>query len=372
MLTVDSISIFQVRMDLVTPFRASSHAATRLDHILIRLTAGPHEGWGECSAPSDPYYLGETVETSWHVLSEFLIPNVVGKSFSTVEEFVALTALVKGNTFARAGLEIAAWDLLGRSQGVSVKRLLGGQRTTTESGVSLGMEKDIETLLRHVERYVAEGYKRVKVKIAPGKDRSVLEALRKRFPKLPIMADANSAYRLDDAPLLAALDDLDLMMLEQPLAWDDMVDHASLQKLVRTPICLDESIRSTSSAAVAIRLGACTIVNVKAGRVGGLLEARRIHDQFHAAGIPMWCGGMHDYGIGRAANLALSSLPGFSIPGDVSGSDKYFLEDIVDPPIRAHNGVLEIPDRPGLGYTPSLERILKRTVRARTFAKDVA
>ncbi len=372
MLTVDSVSIFQVRMALVTAFRASSHAATSLDHILVRLSSGEHEGWGECSAPADPFYLGETVETSWHLLSEFLIPAVVGHGFATIEEFVARYASVKGNTFARAGLETAAWDLLGRSQGASVKRLLGGARATTESGVSLGMEKDVETLLGHVERYVADGYKRVKVKIAPGKDRTVLEALRKRFPSLPIMADANSAYTLADAAHLATFDDLDLMMLEQPLAWDDLVDHAALQERVRTPICLDESIRSVSSAAAAIRLGSCKIVNVKAGRVGGLLEARRVHDLFHAAGIPMWCGGMHDYGIGRAANLALSSLPGFTIPGDVSGSDKYFLEDIVEPPIRAQRGVLDIPDGEGLGVTPQLDRILRRSVRARTFGRELA
>jgi len=372
MLKIDSATLFQVRMNLVTPFRASSHAATALDHILVRLTAGEHEGWGECSAPADPYYLGETVETSWHVLTEFLLPKVVGKSFSTIEELTALYSVVKGNTFARAGLEIAGWDLLGRARGVSVAKLLGGERTTTTSGVSLGMEKDTQTLLDHVQRYVDEGYKRVKVKIAPGRDRAVLSALRARFPSLPVMADANSAYRLEDAKDLAALDDLALMMLEQPLAWDDLVDHAALQKEIRTPICLDESIRSASSAAAAIRLGACQIVNVKAGRVGGLLEARRVHDLFHAAGIPMWCGGMHDYGIGRLANLALSSLPGFTIPGDVSGSDKYFLEDIVEPPIVAREGVLAIPDAPGLGHEVRLDRILRRTVRAASFGPGVA
>lgn len=370
LLTVDSIAMFQVRMHLLTPFRASSHAATALDHILVRLTAGEHEGWGECSAPADPYYLGETVASSWDVLAEFLAPAVVSRSFSSIEELVALYGNVKGNTFARAAIETAGWDLLGRSQGVSVRTLLGGTRTTTESGVSLGMEDSVSALLDHVERHVAEGYKRIKVKVAPGKDRAVLEGLRRRFPSLPIMGDANSAYRLEDAPHLASLDDLDLMMLEQPLAWDDLVDHAALQELVKTPICLDESIRSDRSAAAAIELRSCRIVNVKAGRVGGLLEARRIHDRFHAAGIPMWCGGMHDYGIGRAANLALSSLPGFSIPGDVSGSDKYFAEDIIDVPLRATNGVLAIPDGPGLGVTPRLDRILRRTVRARSFGKD--
>ncbi len=372
MLTVDSITMFQVRMALITPFRASSHAASALDHILVRMTAGEYEGWGECSAPADPYYLGETVESSWHVLSEFLAPRVVSQTFSTIEELVALYGNVKGNTFARAAIETAGWDLLGRSLGVSVSTLLGGTRTTTESGVSLGMEDSLGALLDHVERYVAEGYRRVKVKIAPGKDRSVLEALRHRFPALPIMGDANSAYRLEDATHLASLDDLDLMMLEQPLAWDDLVDHAALQEQLKTSICLDESIRSARSAAAAIRLRSCRIVNVKAGRVGGLLEARRVHDQFHAAGIPMWCGGMHDYGIGRAANLALSSLPGFSIPGDVSGSDKYFVEDIIETPICAKQGVLVIPDGPGLGVTPRLDRILRRTVRARSFGRELA
>lgn len=363
---IDEVTLFEVRMRLKTRFQASSHAADELRHILVKLRSGDLVGWGECSAANEPYYLEETATTSWHVLEDFLVPAVLGKSFADVAAFAKAYASVKGNTFARAGLEVAAWDLFARAEGKSVAALLGGTRSEIYSGVSLGIEED-EALADRIAMHIEEGYRRVKLKISPGHDVTLFEMLRKRFPETPFMGDANSAYTLAQADDLRALDRFDLTMIEQPLAWDDLLDHAALQKQIRTPVCLDESIRSLVTARGAIALGSCRVVNVKAGRVGGLLEAKRIHDACAAAEIPVWCGGMHDYGIGRAANIALASLPSFSIPGDISGFDKYFDEDLVEPPILARNGAIPVPTTPGLGYEVDETRVRKRTARERTF-----
>lgn len=363
---VDEIKLSIVRMRLVVPFRASTHGADELLHVLVRLRCGDLLGWGEVSTPNDPYYIGETTEGAWQMLQDFLIPKVLGKTFTSAEDFRSLYSVVKGNTFAKAGLEAAAWDVVTQARGVSLASALGGTRKEITSGVALGMEEE-SRLYELIDDYVAQGYHRVKLKIAPGKDVKVIEGVRKRFPKLPIMADANSAYTLADVDALRALDDFDLTMIEQPLPYDDFVDHAKLQSAIRTPVCLDESIRSLNDAKTALSLGSCKIVNIKVARVGGLLEAKAIHDLFHAAQIPVWCGGMHDYGVGRAANIAISSLPGFSIPGDISGFDKYFTEDLVEPPIVAERGTIVVPDRPGIGYRPVESRVDERTARTKTF-----
>ncbi len=364
---VDEVRLSIVRMRLVVPFRASTHGADELLHVLVRMRCGDVVGWGEVSTPNDPYYLGETTEGAWQMLSDFIVPRIVGKAFSSIEEFRALYSVVKGNTFAKAGIEAAAWDVVTQAAGIPLSRALGGTRTEITSGVALGMEEE-NRLYELISDYVEQGYHRVKLKIAPGKDVKVIEGVRKRFPTLPIMADANSAYTLGDVDALRALDDFNLTMIEQPLPYDDFVDHAKLQSLIRTPVCLDESIRSLNDAKTALKLGSCQIVNIKVARVGGLLEAKAVHDLFHEAGIPVWCGGMHDYGVGRAANIAISTLPGFSIPGDISGFDKYFTEDLVEPEIRANRGCIVVPDRPGIGYRPVESRIDERTVRTRTFS----
>jgi len=358
-------SLHEVTNTLINPFRASSHATQELHHILVRLEdESGVVGWGESATLQDPYYLGETTETAWHILRDFCLPRVLGRSWSSIEELVGLYAPVKGNTFAKSGIEMAAWDLLGRARGTSVAELLGGTRTEIESGVSLGIEPDVDRLLDLIGRYLSEGYRRVKLKIAPGMDVAVVERVRAAFPDVPLMVDANAAYTLEDTAHLQRLDAFDLMMIEQPLDYADIREHARLQRELRTRVCLDESLRSARQAADALELGSCKVVNVKVARVGGLLEAKRVHDVCQARGVPVWCGGMHDFGIGRAANIALASLPGFSIPGDVSGFDKYFLEDIVEPPIVARSGAILVPfDRPGLGYEPDLERIERRTVR---------
>lgn len=364
---IDEVSMYAVQNRLVVPFAASSHSTEDLTHILVRVRSGDHTGWGECATLEDPYYLGETTKTAWHVLEEFLVPSVVGKQADDVTSFLALWGPVKGNTFAKAGLEMAAWDLFGRASGRSVAQMLGGERDEVLSGVSLGIERDTGRLLGLIEKHVAAGYRRVKLKVAKGHDVQVLEKVRERFPDVPLMVDANSAYTLADAAHLKTFDAFGLTMIEQPLAWDDYVDHATLQRQLATPICLDESIRTLSAARHAIALGSCRVVNVKVARVGGLLEAKRIHDECHAHGVPVWCGGMHDFGVGRAANVALSTLPGFTIPGDVSGFDKYFVEDIVDPPIVATRGAIRPSHRPGLGHEVVDSRVLARVAGAKRF-----
>ena len=364
---IDRIDLKLVRLPLVRPFRTSSSVKDHLDHILVRLvTDDGLIGWGETASPSDPYYCPETSETCWHLLKDFLGPLVLGRPWETIDDLLGYQALVKGNNFAKAGLEMAAWDLLARRDGVPLARMLGGERSEILSGVSLGIEADTASLFARIDQYLHEGYRRIKLKIAPWKDVEVVRAVRSRYPDIPLQVDANSAYTLDHISVLKQLDEFDLLLIEQPLPHDDIIDHATLQKALKTPICLDESIHSADDARKAIELGACRVINIKVSRVGGLHEAKRVHDVCQARGIPVWCGGMHEFGIGRAANVAISSLPGFTLPGDVSGSDKYYAEDIVEPPILAFDGAVRVSDRPGLGVEPILERIERATLRSLT------
>ncbi len=362
---IDRVDLRIVRLPLIRPFRTSSSWKDHLDHILVQVegVGDDVEGWGECASPSDPYYCPETTETCWHILKDFLVPAVIGREWTTIEELVANYRTVKGNRFARAGLEMACWDLLARSKGLPLHAMLGGTRGEILSGVSLGIEESVDALLEQVDRYLEEGYRRIKLKIAPGWDVDVVRRVRERHPAALLQVDANSAYTLDDLPTLRSLDAFDLLLIEQPLAHDDIIDHARLQAELKTPVCLDESIHSADDARKAIELGACRVINIKVSRVGGLLEAKRVHDVCQARGIPVWCGGMHEFGIGRAANVAISSLPGFSLPGDVSGSDKYYAVDVVDPPILAHRGAIAMFDGPGLGVAPIVDRIEARTLR---------
>ena len=363
---IERIDLNLVRLPLLRTFRTSSSTKDHLDHILVRVEADSLVGWGECACPSDPYYGPETVETCWHILKDFLAPLVLGREWADIDELVGLYRLVKGNNFARAGLEIACWDLLGRREGKALSEMLGGRRTEILSGVSLSIEEDTDALLDQIERHVAEGYRRVKLKIGPGRDVAVVRRVRERYPDLPLQVDANSAYTLDDLPTLRRLDEFRLLLIEQPLAHDDIIDHARLQAAVDTPICLDESIHSADDARKAIDLDACRVINIKVSRVGGPREAKRVHDVCVARGVPVWCGGMHEFGIGRAANVAVASLPGFTLPGDVSGSDRYYREDIVDPPVLAHRGAVTVPRGPGLGHEPLLNRIARQTLRTLT------
>jgi O-succinylbenzoate synthase len=290
---IEQIDLKIVQLPLVRPFQTSSSRKSHLDHILVQVTAGGMTGWGECASPSDPYYCPETTETCWHMLKDFLAPAILGRDWSTIDELVALYRPVKGNRFAKAGVEMACWDLLARSRGVPLHELIGGTRSEIVSGVSLGIEGRVEALFDQIERYLEEGYRRIKLKIAPGWDVDVVRRVRERYPSIALQVDANSAYTLDDLPTLQALDDFDLLLIEQPLAHDDIIDHARLQAALKTPICLDESIHSADDARKALDLGACRVINIKVSRVGGLLEARRVHDVCRARGIPVWCGGMH-------------------------------------------------------------------------------
>ncbi|MBV8717715.1 MAG: o-succinylbenzoate synthase [Chloroflexi bacterium] len=363
-----SVELYLVRLPLIRPFTTSSHTKDHLDHILIRAQdATGAEGWGECASAADPYYCSETTESSWHILRDFLIPHLLGVTWDHPDEAARTWQAVRGNNFAKAGLEIACWDLYTRSGGEALAHALGGTRKEIHSGVSLGIEPTVEGILEQVARFVDQGYRRIKMKIGPGRDLAYLRAVRERWPDVLLMADANSAYSLDNPDHLStlrALDDLNLMMIEQPLADDDIIDHARLQAELATPICLDESIHTVHDARKALDLQSCRIINIKVSRLGGLSEARRVHDLCQRRDVPVWCGGMHEFGVGRAANVAISSLPGFTLPGDISGSDRAYREDIVDPPIRAHRGAIDVPwERPGLGFDANLERIQARCVR---------
>jgi O-succinylbenzoate synthase len=365
---ITRIDLTLARLPLVRPFRTSSSQKSTIQHILVRVESADGQiGWGECASPADPYYCPETSGTCWHILEEFLAPAVLGRDWYSIETFVGFYAKVKGNGFARAGLEIAAWDLLARSNGTSVAGLLGGTRPAIDSGVSLGIETDLARTFDQIEQFIAEGYRRIKLKIAPGHDVALVRAVRERFPDLPLQVDANSAYTLDDIATLQQLDAFNLLLIEQPLAHDDIIDHARLQAALTTPICLDESIHSAADARKAIDLGACRVINIKTSRVGGLLETKRIHDVCQSRHIPVWCGGMHEFGIGRAANVAAASLAGFTLPGDVSGSEKYYAEDLVEPPLLAVVGQLPVPyDRPGLGHDLIPDRLARATLRTTT------
>jgi O-succinylbenzoate synthase len=360
---IERIELRIVQLPLLRTFRTSSSTRTAITHVLVRVEVDGVTGWGESAAPVDPYYCPETTETCWHILKDFLSPLTLGKPWNDLEELTRLFDRVKGNAFARAGLEMACWDAVARSRNQSLAQALGGTRTTIDSGVSLGIENSLGELFAQIDRNLAAGYRRVKLKIGQDFEIDALRSVRSRYPDLPLQVDANSAFTLDDLPRLKPLDELDLLLIEQPLAHDDLIDHAKLQSRLKTPICLDESLHSRDDVRKALDLDACRVVNIKPGRVGGLLEATRIHDLCRSRDIPVWCGGMHEFGIGRAANVALASLPGFTLPGDISGSDRYFEEDLVEPPFRAVDGTLTVPSAPGIGVEPILERIERNTLR---------
>lgn len=366
--SVRSVEMYLVRLPLIRPFTTSSHTKDHLDHVLLRVRdASGAEGWGECASAADPYYCSETTESSWHMLRDFLIPHLLGATWTHPDEAAGTWRAVRGNNFAKAGLEMACWDLYTRERNEPLADALGGTRKEIHSGVSLGIEPTVEGILEQVERFLKQGYRRIKMKIGPGRDLAYLRAVRERWPDILLMADANSAYTLENPEhvrALKSLDELNLMMIEQPLADDDIVDHARLQAELATPICLDESIHSVHDARKALDLGSCRVINIKVSRLGGLSEARRVHDLCLSRDVPVWCGGMHEFGVGRAANVAICSLPGFTLPGDISASDRAYREDIVDPPIRAQEGAIEVPwDRAGLGFDANLERIQARTER---------
>jgi O-succinylbenzoate synthase len=361
---IEKIELCHLELLLVHPFETSFGREEVRQTILVAVYSEGLTGWGEAATSAGPWYEYETVETCWHVLREFLAPQVVGQQVATPEDAARLMAPVRGHNLAKMGLEAAIWDLLGQAQGRSVSRLLGGVRERVAVGVSIGVQDSLPALLERIMVFQAQGYSRIKIKIKPGWDSDVVRQVRERFAELPLMVDANSAYTLADAETLVALDRFDLMMIEQPLAYDDLVDHAELQRRLRTPICLDESVPSLAAARAALALGSGQIVNIKPGRVGGLAVAKEIHDLCRAQGLPVWCGGMLETGVGRAHNVALASLPGFTLPGDISASHRYFHEDIVEPAFVINSdGTMDVPAGPGIGVKVLRDRIEAATVR---------
>ncbi len=362
---IKRVELREIHLSLLHPFETSHGRTTERHIILVRVEdAQGGEGWGECVADESPYYSEEWTESAWAVMHRFLAPLLIASPFDSAESVDALFAHVKGNRMAKAALETACWDLEARSRNLPLRQLLGGTREEIASGVSIGLQPSIELLLERVRAELASGYQRIKIKIKPEHDLALVRAVRAEFPEIPLMVDANSAYRLSDTPLLQQLDGFGLMMIEQPLAHDDIAQHALLQRQLSTPVCLDESIRSSDDARLAIELGACRIINIKLGRVGGHVESRRIEQLCRENGIAVWCGGMLEAGIGRAHNIALSTLPGFTLPGDVSASARYWAEDIIDPPVTVTSrGTIVPPSGPGIGFAVKRERIEQLTTR---------
>jgi len=364
-LLIESIELREIRLPLVHFFETSFGRTTERRIVLARvIDADGAEGWGECTAGEGPFYSYEWTETAWATLREFLAPMVIRKKIDGAAHVFGLMKRLRGHRMAKATIETACWDLEAIRAGVPLWKHLGGVRSELACGVSIGIQDTPEILLDKIRKELDAGYQRIKIKIKPGWDLKIIERVRKEFPDIRLMGDANSAYKLADISLFQQLDQFNLMMLEQPLAHDDIFDHATLQRQIQTPVCLDESIQSAEEAAHAISLGSCRIINVKLGRVGGHTEAKRIEAVTCDNEIPIWCGGMLESGIGRAQNIAMSTLANFTLPGDVSASSRYWEEDIIDPPVTVSaRGTIKPPDAPGIGYAVNLSRIEALTVR---------
>jgi O-succinylbenzoate synthase len=361
---IDRLELRLCRLPLVSFFETSFGRSYDRTFLLVRVEGEGHEGWGEAVAEGNPYYSSETTETAWHIITEFLAPRLLSRPFDHPREIFDALRPVRGHHMAKAGVEMAAWDLYARTLQQPLGRVLGGTRSRIASGVSIGIQDSLSELTDKIERELAAGYQRIKIKIKPGWDVAAVEAVRARFPRIPLMVDANAAYTLADADHLAQLDAHDLMMIEQPLDYDDLMDHVELQKRITTPICLDESIHSVRIARDAIAAGACRIINIKPGRVGGHGESIRLHDLCASHSIPVWHGGMLETGIGRAHNIHLASLSNFSLPGDIAASKRYYQPDLIDPPIEvAADGTIAVPDEPGLGVHIVADRVARATLR---------
>jgi O-succinylbenzoate synthase len=361
---IEKIELFLCRLPLVHFFETSFGRSYDRTFVLIRVEGDGHEGWGESVAEANPYYSSETTETVWHIIEGFIAPLVARKSFDHPREIYKALKRIRGHNMAKAGVEMAAWDLYAQIQGVPLARLLGGTRDRIPSGVSIGIQDSLDQLIDKVEKERAAGYQRIKIKIKPGWDIEAVERLRQKFGDIPLQVDANAAYTLDDTDLLARLDPFNLLLIEQPLDYDDVMDHAVLQKRLKTPVCLDESIHTVRIARDAIDAGACKIINIKPGRVGGHQASIELHDLCAANGIPVWHGGMLESGIGRAHNIHLASLPNFSLPGDIAASKRYYQPDLIDPPIDiGADGTIAVPTGPGIGVNIIRERINSATLR---------
>lgn len=365
---VDRIVLRQIKMPLVHFFETSFGRTYDRDIVLVEVNAQGVSGWGEVTAGENPFYNEEWTDSIWPVLIDYVCPRVLGVNFESADDVNRRTSHIRGHLMARGGVEAAFWDLQARMSGEPLWNTIGGgARHEIPCGVSIGIQDTVEQLLTKIEGELGAGYQRIKMKIKPGWDVDVIRRVRERFPGIKLMADANSAYTLADINHLKKLDEFYLMMIEQPLAHDDIIDHAVLQRELQTPICLDECIRSAHHVEQAIRLHAGRIVNIKLGRVGGFSEAKRIHDLCEKNSIPVWCGGMLESGIGRAHNIALSTLPNFVLPGDVSASKRYWKRDVVIPAVDVTaRGTISVPDKPGFGFELDADYLESLVVRKET------
>jgi O-succinylbenzoate synthase len=364
---IEAITLREIQMPLVHFFETSFGRTYSRRILLLTVHCGGVNGWGECVAAEDPFYSSEWTESSWLTITHHLAPAVLGRNLESARDCAALFSRVRGHRMAKAALENALWDAEAKQKSMPLWKLLGGTRSEIPCGVSIGIQDSVEQLLDKIQIELAAGYRRIKVKVKPGWDVNVLEKIRSRWADITLSCDANSAYTLDQVEHLRSFDQFNLLMIEQPLWDDDIFYHARLQRELRTAICLDESIVNARAAAVAVETGACRIINIKVGRVGGFTEARKIHDICQSQKIPVWCGGMLESGIGRAHNIALSTLPNFSLPGDVSASKRYWKEDIIDPEVQVSGqGMIAISDQPGRGYGIKEDLIESLTARKET------
>jgi o-succinylbenzoate synthase len=365
---IASVELSLVRLPLVRSFETSFGRMAAREFVLVAVRDGDLIGWGECVADADPFYGPETSTSAWHVLRTYLVPAVLGRVFAHPQDLRTAWPPVRGHRMAKAALEMAAWDLHARLAGQPLCDVLGASARPIAAGVSIGIEASTAALVDRVAIELAAGYRRIKIKVKPGWDRAPVEAIRATFPDVPLMVDANAAYSAADGAALAALDGCNLMMIEQPLDDDDLLQHARLQRRLTTPICLDESIKSPEAASDALDLGACRIINIKPGRLGGFGPSLAVHTIARARGVPLWHGGMLESGIGRAHNLHLSTLPGFTLPGDVAASKRYFAPDLIDPPIEvAADGTIQVPPGPGIGVSPVADRLKRAVVHSEEF-----
>lgn len=361
---IEAIAVREINIRLKSPFETSFGTTQDRRILLIEVIADGVSGWGEVTAGESPAYNAETTDTAWHVISDFIAPYMIGKTLTTAAEFPALVAHIRGHEMAKSGIENALWDIEAQMKNLPLWKLLGGTTQEIACGVSLGIRENPEALVKRVEEELRGGYQRIKLKIKPGKDCDYVAAVRKAFPRIRLSVDANSAYTLDDAEHLKSLDQFNLLMMEQPLSWDDIYAHSKLQAQIQTAICLDECIYNARHAITAIELKACRIINIKLGRVSGHTEARLVQAACRERGIPVWCGGMLESGIGRAHNIAMSTLPGFTLPGDVSASQRYWNEDIIEPAVKVTpQGTIRVPTTPGLGFAVKRNLVEKLTVR---------
>lgn len=366
---IERIELHHITQDLVHPFRTSFGTQIARPTILVAVFSEGLTGWGECTAANDPGYSYETITTAWHILRDFLVPALLGQDLTDPKQISAYFKRFRGHAMAKASLENAVWDLFAKAEGVPLAKLWQGQRERVEVGVSIGIQPTLQGLVDRVNAFVGKGYRRIKMKIEPGWELVPLAAIRERHPDIKLMVDANSAFSLEDAPLFQQMDSLNLLMIEQPLHYDDIFDHAKLQAQINTPICLDESIHSPLHAQAAIELKACRIINMKVSRVGGVSNALTIHDMCREAGLQMWCGGMLETGVGRATNLHLATLPNFTLPGDISATDRYYAEDIAEPPfyLNSEDSTITVPTGPGIGVAVIMERVAKCRINEAVF-----